>query len=168
MNYDNTVRADDGSIVQFRFGDDSLDTSETQFLKANDETLRFMYENLVPMCSKLKVGHKSGCLDLSAEGSIQDGSFHLGLTRAPILHKQVKLMTKIRNTKSKAASDDPKVKAGCTVYARRPKRLRSFKNKIPDERLFDRGFRPATVIKVHRSEAPTVVDVIFEEDFKRG
>ena len=164
VNYDGTVRADDGSIVQFRYGEDSLNTQETQFLVGNDETLRFLYENLVPLCSKYKVGKGPGQLDLSTEtqSDQEKRPLQFGLKRAPILHKQVKMMKKVKSLK--------KIKAGCTVLCRKPKRIRSFKNKEVLEEHFHSTHRPATVIKVHKAgtgdkkRGPLRVDVVFEED----
>lgn len=162
VNYDGTVRADDGSIVQFKYGEDSINTQETQFLVGSDETFKFLYENLIPFCSKYGVGKGSGQLDLSTETDEDQEKrpLRLGLKLAPILHKQIKLMKQVKSLK--------KLKAGCTVYCRKPKRIRSFKNKEVLDNHFHPTHRPATVIKVHKSSkssgSPPKVDVVFEED----
>ncbi|KAH9256840.1 hypothetical protein BASA81_004953 [Batrachochytrium salamandrivorans] len=45
VSYDRTVRADDGSIVQFLYGDDGMDAMNVPFVCGSDESLRFLRDN---------------------------------------------------------------------------------------------------------------------------
>lgn len=50
VNYDLTVRDSDNSVVQFQYGEDSVDILKSQMLKPDQ--LRFFCENMDAFCSK--------------------------------------------------------------------------------------------------------------------
>ena len=43
VNYDMTVRDSDKSVIQFQYGEDSLDVCKSQYLQSNQ--MKFLYEN---------------------------------------------------------------------------------------------------------------------------
>lgn len=109
----------------------------------------FLYENISPLCTKLKVGSGMGQLNLESSKERTYGFPHsLCLDRAPILHKQIRLMRKALAKSTKSCLDTKSLKTGSTVLARKPKRVRNFKGKKINERDFMEGFHAAVVTKV--------------------
>ena len=53
--YDGTVRTDDGSIVQFTYGDDGLDALNLPFLSGGKQTFEFLHANAAGLITKLGI-----------------------------------------------------------------------------------------------------------------
>jgi DNA-directed RNA polymerase beta' subunit len=62
VEYDHTVRSSDGSLIQFRYGEDSLDPTKTQFL----EQFKFIARNFDGFAAKYNTAEAIQALDVSA------------------------------------------------------------------------------------------------------
>ena len=60
VSYDMTVRDNDGSIVQFMYGDDGVDVMETKFL----DKFKFMEKNYNSMSMKAKNLVQTGAVEI--------------------------------------------------------------------------------------------------------
>ena len=53
--YDYTVRDSDGSVIQFQYGEDSVDTTKTPFLGAQEKEIDFLISICLRLCTSMRL-----------------------------------------------------------------------------------------------------------------
>ena len=56
--YDYTVRDSDGSVIQFQYGEDSVDTTKTPFLGAQEKEIDFLISNMPALMHKYAISEE--------------------------------------------------------------------------------------------------------------
>lgn len=102
VQYDGTIRNDDGGVVQFQYGEDGIDTLKTAFLDGNRKTLQFLYDNATPITTSFNIGYAPGMLNLDQEEEeeekeeeIEESQKSFDLKRPIELFAHIKKMRKV-------------------------------------------------------------------------
>ena len=84
MGYDGTVRESDGSVVQFKYGEDSLDVCKLQYLKAGK--LQYLADNMDSAYNKEGVERAKDVSDHKGLKIARIGKPNLRIKLADMVH----------------------------------------------------------------------------------
>ncbi len=105
VQYDDTVRDVDGSVVQFNYGEDSIDIIKSTYL----QNFTFLAENFVPLMAKLKPHQAIAKLDSS---TVEEYREEIATRRNGLEERRAELVRKLAKEKEAIASGKKDKKDG--------------------------------------------------------